>query len=252
MEDWEMVTINLSATGAKEAAARLREFLAADGVGLKQTHAYEALARTLGYANWNTLQALLNAAPLSESEPSPAAATPADTQAERTDEELAAEQRPVEKGRIPILSRNLEQSLHRAISLASERHHEYATLEHLLLSLTEDQDAASVFLACNMDIEQLRKELTEYINSKLDQLVTTAPGAPKPTTGFQRAVQRAVLHIQNSGRDETNSGDVVVSLFTERESSAVDFLQRQGMTRLDAVNYIVHGLAKPLGGGQSG
>jgi hypothetical protein len=250
MEDWGMVTINLSAAGAKEAVARLREFLAVDGIGLKQTHAYEALARTLGYANWNTLQALLNTTALSENEVSPAATSPANRKMARTDEDLAAEQRPVEKGQRPILSGNLEQSLHRAIDLASERHHEYATLEHLLLSLAEDQDAASVFLACHVDMEQLRKELTDYIDSKLDQLVTTVPGAPKPTTGFQRVVQRAVLHIQNSGRDQVTSADVVVALFSEPESRSVDFLKRQGMTRLDAVNFIVHGLAKPLGGGQ--
>jgi hypothetical protein len=252
MEDWEMVTINLSATGAKEAVARLREFLAADGIGLKQTHAYEALARTLGYANWNTLQALLNATALSESEAKPAATALADKQTAPTDEEFMAEQRLVEKGRRTRLSRNLEQCLHRAIGLASERHHEYATLEHLLLSLTEDQEAASVFLACHMDMEQLRKELTEYIDSKLDVLVTTEPGDPKPTVGFQRVVQRAVLHVQNSGRDEVTGANVVVALFSEPESPSVDFLKRQGMTRLDAVNYIVHGLAKPFGGGHSG
>src|ERR1700735_3902918 len=138
MEYWEMVTITLSAAGAKEAVARLREFLAADGINLKQTHAYEALARTLGYPNWNTLQALLNAAASPQSDASPTATAPSDEQTARTDENLTAE-RPVEKFRPPRLSRNVEQSLHRAIGLASERHHEYATLEHLLHSLTDDQ-----------------------------------------------------------------------------------------------------------------
>jgi hypothetical protein len=252
MEEWEMVTINLSAMGAKEAVARLRAFLAADGISLKQAHAYEALARTLGYANWNTLQALLNARALSESEANPAATALADKQTARTDENSMAEQRAVEKVRKPILSRNLDQCLHGAIGLASERHHEYATLEHLLLSLTEDQDAASVFLACHINMEQLRKELTDYIESRLDVLVTTVPGAAKPTVGFQRVVQRAVLHIDNSGRDEVTGADVVVALFSEPESHAVNILRQQGMARLDAVNYIVHGLAKPLGGGQSG
>ena len=101
-------------------------------------------------------------------------------------------------------------------------------------------------------MEQLRKELTDYIESRLDVLVTTVPGAAKPTVGFQRVVQRAVLHIDNSGRDEVTGADVVVALFSEPESHAVNILRQQGMARLDAVNYIVHGLAKPLGGGQSG
>ena len=247
-----MVTINLSAMGAKEAVVRLREFLAADGVSLKQTHAYEALARTLGYANWNTLQALLNATPSPETDASPTAPSLSDKQTARTDDKLNAEQHAVEKGRGVRLSPSLEQSLHRAIGLASERHHEYATLEHLLLSLTEVQDAASVFLACHINMDQLRKELTDYIDSKLDRLATTVPSTAKPTTGFQRVVQRAVLHVQNSGRDEVTSANVVVALFSEPESHAVQFLQQQGMTRIDAVSYIVHGIAKPLGGGQSG
>ena len=125
-------------------------------------------------------------------------------------------------------------------------------MEHLLLSLTEDQDAASVFLACHINMEQLRKELTDYIDSKLDPLVTTVPGAAKPTTGFQRVVQRAILRTVYSGRDEVTGAGVVVALFSEPESHAVNILQQQGMTRLDAVNYSVHGIAKPLGGGQSG
>ena len=241
-----MVTINLSATGAKEAVARLREFLAASGISLKQTHAYEALAQTLGYANWNTLQALLNTTATPENKASPEAAAlaflPPAVRAEMQDAR--------ERMRKSRLTPSLEQSLHRAIGFATERHHEYATLEHLLLSLTEDQDAASVILGCHVDMDQLRRDLTDHIDSKLEHLVTAVPGTAKPTTGFQRVVQRAVLHIQNSGRDQVTSADVVVALFSEPESRSVDFLKRQGMTRLDAVNFIVHGLAKPLGGGQ--
>lgn len=153
---------------------------------------------------------------------------------------------------MPRLSPSLEQGIYRAIGLGTERHHEYATLEHLLLSLTEDQDAASVLLACHINIDQLRKEMTGYIDSKLDSLVATVPVATKPTTGFQRVVQRAILHCTLSGRDEITGANVVVALFSEPESFAVNFLQQQGMTRADAVNYVAHGLAKPLGGGQLG
>ena len=149
-----------------------------------------------------------------------------------------------------MLSRNLEQSLHRALTLATERHHEYATLEHLLLSMTEDQDAVAVLRACNVDIERLRRDLTEFVDSALADLVTAKSGEPKPTAGFQRVVQRAAIHVQSSGREEVTGANVVVALFSERESHAVYFLQLQDMTRLDAVNYISHGIAKAAGKSQ--
>ncbi len=150
-----------------------------------------------------------------------------------------------------MLSRNLEQSLHRALALASDRRHEYATLEHLLLSLTDDQDAISVLRACNVDLDRLRRDLTDFIDSALADLVTTRVGDPKPTAGFQRVVQRAAIHVQSSGREEVTGANVVVALFSERESHAVYFLQLQDMTRLDAVNYISHGIAKAPGRSQS-
>jgi hypothetical protein len=248
MEYWEMVTINLSAAGAKEAVARLREFLAANGISLKQTHAYEAIAQTLGYANWNTLQALLNATPSPENEASPAATVPADKQTASTGE-VVTEPRAAGKGLGARLSPSLEQSLHRAIGLATERHHEHAALEHLLLSLTEDQDAASVLLAVNVNMEHLRKALTEHIDNKLDHPATTEPVTAKPTTGFQRVIQRAILHVQNSGGGEVTGANVVVALFGEPESHAVKDLQQQGVTKLGVVNQIASSRRKPLDGG---
>jgi ATP-dependent Clp protease ATP-binding subunit ClpA len=148
---------------------------------------------------------------------------------------------------MPSLSRSLEQALHRAIKLASDRHHEYATLEHLLLALTDDSDAAQVMKACNVDIEALKRALAKYVDEELITLVVEDGEDAKPTTGFQRVVQRAVLHVQNSGRDEVTGANVLVALFTERESHAVYFLQEQNMTRLDAVSYISHGIAKRPG-----
>ncbi|MDE1985321.1 MAG: ATP-dependent Clp protease ATP-binding subunit ClpA [Alphaproteobacteria bacterium] len=148
---------------------------------------------------------------------------------------------------MPSLSRSLEQALHRAIKLASDRHHEYATLEHLLLALTDDPDAAQVMKACNVDTDALRLILKKYIDDELLTLVIEDGEDAKPTTGFQRVVQRAVLHVQNSGRDEVTGANVLVALFTERESHAVYFLQEQNMTRLDAVSYISHGIAKRPG-----
>ncbi len=146
-----------------------------------------------------------------------------------------------------MLSRNLEQSLHRALALATERNHEYATLEHLLLSLTEDQDGISLLRACGVKIDQLQRDLTEFIDTEMDNLVTSKLIEPKPTAGFQRVVQRAAIHVQSSGREEVTGANVLVALFSEREAHAVYFLQMHDMTRLDAVNYISHGIAKVAG-----
>ena len=148
---------------------------------------------------------------------------------------------------MPSFSRNLEQSLHRALAAANERHHEYATLEHLLLSLIEDQDAAAVLRACTVDLNTLRKTLRDYIDAELDNLVTEGRDDAKPTAGFQRVIQRAVIHVQSSGREEVTGANVLVAIFAERESHAAYFLQEQDMTRYDAVNYISHGIAKRPG-----
>jgi ATP-dependent Clp protease ATP-binding subunit ClpA len=146
-----------------------------------------------------------------------------------------------------MLSRNLEQTLHRALSFASDRRHEYATLEHLLLGLADDSDAATVLRACGVDLDKLRQDLTEFLDKDLSGLTTDRTTEPKPTAGFQRVVQRAAIHVQSSGRDEVTGANVLVALFSERESHAVYFLQLQDMTRLDAVNFISHGIAKAPG-----
>src|ERR1051326_8355401 len=148
---------------------------------------------------------------------------------------------------MPTFSRSLEQSLHRALALANERHHEYATLEHLLLALLDDQDAAAVMRACNVDLDKLRRNLVAYVESELESLVTDGADDSKPTAGFQRVIQRAVIHVQSSGREEVTGANVLVAIFAERESHAAYFLQEQDMTRYDAVNYISHGIAKRPG-----
>ena len=143
-----------------------------------------------------------------------------------------------------MLSRNLERSLHQALALARERRHEYATLEHLLLALTDDQDSVSVLRACGVDIEKIQQELNDYLDNELDNLVVNRDEDPKPTASFQRVVQRAAIHVQTSGRQEVTGANVLVAMFSERESHAVYYLQEQEMTRFDAVNYISHGIAK--------
>jgi ATP-dependent Clp protease ATP-binding subunit ClpA len=148
---------------------------------------------------------------------------------------------------MPTFSRSLEQSLHRALALANERHHEYATLEHLLLALIDDQDASAVMRACNVDLDKLKRSLTAYLESELENLITDGAEDSKPTAGFQRVIQRAVIHVQSSGREEVTGANVLVAIFAERESHAAYFLQEQDMTRYDAVNYISHGIAKRPG-----
>src|SRR5215475_7180211 len=146
-----------------------------------------------------------------------------------------------------MLSRNLEKSLHRALDQANQRRHEYATLEHLLLALTEDQDALAVLRAYGVDLEKLRRELVNYLDAELANLIGSRSEEAKPTAGFQRVVQRAVIHVQSSGRAEVTGANVLVAMFSERESHAVFFLQEQDMSRFDAVNYISHGIAKVPG-----
>lgn len=148
-----------------------------------------------------------------------------------------------------MLSRNLERTLHRALALANERRHEYSTLEHLLMALTEDQDALAVMRACGVQIDRLRLELTKYLDEELISLISLEiSDDAKPTAGFQRVLQRAVIHVQSSGREEVTGANILVSLFSERESHAVYFLQGQDMTRFDAVNYISHGITKTKAG----
>ncbi|MCX7305316.1 MAG: ATP-dependent Clp protease ATP-binding subunit ClpA [Hyphomicrobiales bacterium] len=152
---------------------------------------------------------------------------------------------------MPAFSQGLEKALHQALTFANERHHEYATLEHLLLALIEDAEAAAVMRACNVDLDELKQTVLTYIDTELDNLVTGYDEDSKPTAGFQRVIQRAVIHVQSSGREEVSGANVLVAIFAERESHAAYFLQEQQMTRYDAVNYISHGIAKRPGSSEA-
>src|ERR671910_1577122 len=148
---------------------------------------------------------------------------------------------------MPMLSRNLEKTLRRALALANARQHEYATLEHLLMALLDDEDALAVLKACAVEVDRLRANLNDFLDHELTSLAVDGVVDAKPTAGFQRVIQRAAIHVQSSGRQEVTGANVLVALFSERESHAVFFLQEQNMTRLDAVNYIAHGIAKKPG-----
>jgi len=145
---------------------------------------------------------------------------------------------------MPSFARELEQTLHNALAEASGRKHEYATLEHLLLALIEDVHAGRVMEACGVNVAELKDQVKHYLDSELEALKVESDTDPSPTSGFQRVVQRAILHVQSSGRDEVTGANVLVALFSERESYAVYFLQQQDMSRLDAVTYISHGVGK--------
>ena len=152
---------------------------------------------------------------------------------------------------MPSFSRNLEETLHRAVAYANQRRHEYATLEHLLLSLIDDQEAAGIMRACDVELPTLKKNLINYLDTELKSLVVENGEEAKPTAGFQRAIQRAVIHVQSSGREEVTGANVLVAIFSERESHAAYFLQEQDMTRYDAVNFIAHGIAKKAGASET-
>ncbi|MBB5074025.1 ATP-dependent Clp protease ATP-binding subunit ClpA [Bartonella callosciuri] len=147
---------------------------------------------------------------------------------------------------MPSFTSSLEEVLHRALTIAAQARHEYATLEHLLLALLDDVDANSVIQACQVDVEELRERLTHYIQSELDVQIR-ADEDTKPTTFFRRVIQRAVIHAQSSGKDEVSGANVLVAIFSERESHAAYFLQEMGMTRYDAVRFISHGIIRDEG-----
>jgi len=153
---------------------------------------------------------------------------------------------------VPSFSTTLERAIHQALAFANERRHEFATLEHLLLALMDEPDATRVMRACSVDLDELRSTLVEFVDEDLSNLVTDIDGSEAvPTAAFQRVIQRAVIHVQSSGRTEVNGANVLVAIFAERESNAAYFLQEQDMTRYDAVNFIAHGVAKDPSYGES-
>ena len=145
---------------------------------------------------------------------------------------------------MPSFAQNLEKTLHTAIQHAIDRAHEYATLEHLLLALVEDSDAAEVMTACGVDLGEIAGVVRQYLDQEYQSLKTEEDADPQPTAGFQRVIQRAILHVQSSGKDVVTGANVLVALFSERDSYAVYFLQDQDMSRLDAVSFISHGIGK--------
>jgi hypothetical protein len=209
---------------AKAMARTLRASLAARGFKITASQSLELIAEAFGIADWNTLSAMIRA-----EAPGPRNSAP-------------PPQFPT------ALSAALKSTLLRAVAYANRRKHQYATLEHLLLALIDDGDASEVMTTCKVDLGMLKEHLVNYIDNELKALVTD-DGESRPTAAFQRVLQRAAIAVQSSIREEVTGANVLVAIFVERESHAVYFLQEQGMTSYDAINYISGGIKK--GGGDT-
>jgi hypothetical protein len=216
---------------AKAMARTLRASLAARGFKITISQSLELIAEAFGVADWNTLSATIQAEQVGP----------------RNNAAPLHTLRQVFAAAATAFSAALESTLHRALANAHQRKHEYATLEHLLLALIDDVDASAVMKACKVDLGALKEHLVSYIDYDLTELVST-DGACRPTAGFQRVIQRAVIAVQSSGRAEATGANVLVAIFAERESPAAYLLQEQGMTRYDAINSISHGRGEDTAG----
>jgi hypothetical protein len=217
---------------AKAMAQSIRAALAAKALKLSISESLELVAKAFGAADWNTLSAAIRTARSEKAEPAPAApppdaAPPADGPRRGLDFSFA-----------------LSATLHRSVGLAEVRKHSYTTPEHLLLALTEDADAAAVLEACKVDLARLKTDLTRYVDHELLLPAQNEDLPTAPTAGFHRVVQRAVIHVQSSGRKVVTGANILVAIFSEAESHACAFLTMQGITRIDAVNFIAHGIRK--------
>jgi Glyoxalase superfamily protein/Clp amino terminal domain, pathogenicity island component len=217
---------------AKAMALTLRAALGAQGTKITISQSLELIAKAFGVADWNTLSAAIRAEAASPRDSVSPAPPPTDEGA---------------SGQGILFSRGLESTLHRSLAEANRRDHDYATLEHLLLALIDDPDASAVMKACKVDLDALRTNLVSYVDNELGQLVNRDGAEARPTAGFQRVIQRAVIGVQSSGGAEVTGADVLVGIFAERESHAAYFLQVQEMTRYDAVNYLMHDIIKGSG-----
>jgi hypothetical protein len=200
---------------AKAMAHTLRAALATKGHKVTNSESLELIAEAFGVADWNTLSAAIR-------------------------EEVAGLHNNAAVPQSPAIA-----TVHRALAYARQRKHQYVTLEHLLLALIDDVDASAVMQACKVDLDELKEKLTEYIDVDLKTLAIDDGGEPKHTAGFQRVVrQRAAHYAEERGRPHWTGAELVVAIFAERQSPAARLLGEQDMTREDALNFIVHGIAK--------
>jgi hypothetical protein len=216
---------------AKAMAQTLRATLAAMGFKITVSQSLELIAQAFGVSDWNTLSAAIRAE---------AAAVPGNTPRQRP----TAESARTPGNPTSPLSGQLESTLNQAFAYAKGRKHEEVTVEHLLLFLLDDADASPVMKACGVDLGEVRKKLTDYIDNELMSQATDDGAKSRPTLEFQRVLQRALFHVRSSGQYSVSSTNVLVAMFSEKATLAVKLLNEQGMTRLDAVNFITHGVLK--------
>ena len=220
---------------AKAMAQALRAALAAMGFKISVSQSLELIAQAFGVADWNTLSAAIRA-PATAVPENPPGPSPTAESAKTTPGPLSGE---------------LESMLNRTFAYAKGRRHDEITVEHLLLFLLDDVDASRAMKASGVNLDALRKKLTDYIENNVTSQATAGEYVPRPTLGFQRVLQRAVFHVQQAGRYPVKCLNVLVAIFSEKESHAVNLFNEQGVTRIDVVNYISHGLMKG-GGGPAG
>jgi Glyoxalase superfamily protein/Clp amino terminal domain, pathogenicity island component len=230
---------------AKAMAHTLRAALAAKDHKISNSESLELIAQAFGMADWNTLSAAICGEAPGPRSNAPSPRAPAAKSAPAS----SAPSTPflvTESG--IAFSAELSSTLHQALAYASQRKHQYATLEHLLLALTDDVDASAVMEACKVDVGALQEHLVSYIDNGQRNLVIDDGSEPRQTAGFQRVVQRAVFYAQGRGLPVMTGAEILVGLFSERESPAARLLGEQQMTRLDAVNFIIHGAVREGGG----
>jgi hypothetical protein len=228
---------------AKAMAHTLRAALATKGTRVTNSESLELIAQAFGVADWNTLSATIRDEAAS---PRNNATTPRRPSISESSPPLS-DQPTDESG--PVFSTELSSTLDRALAYANHRKHEYTTLEHLLLALTDDVDALAVMSACEVDLGTLKEHLANYIDNNLNRIVIDDGRETKPTAAFGRVIRCAEGFALGRGRRALTGAEVLVPIFFEKLSPAARFLDRQNMTRQDAVNFIIHGMEK--GGGET-
>lgn len=224
---------------AKAMARTLRTALAAKGLKISNSDSLELIAKALGARDWNTLAAMLRA-----ETPAP----PGDGSSQANASEAPVGPRSKTRS-FAGFSPLLEQTLHRAVDLANRRRHPFTTPEHLLLALADDPDAAAVLRACALDLNLFRRELLRGLAAEPGAAGDDGGEQSAPSSAFQRIIQRAIIHVQSAGGDLVTGANVLIAVFSERDSAAAKLLSAQGVTRFDAVNFVAHGIRK--GGGNA-
>jgi len=223
---------------AKAMAHTLRASLATKGLNITVSQSLELIAQAFGAADWNTLSASI-----SEQTAGPRHTATTPPQSSTTQSGPAFSAHPTDEGD-PVFTTELSATLNRALAYAGQRKHEWTTLEHLLLALTDDVDASAMMSACKVDLATLKDHLANYIDNDLKRIVLVDGGETKPTAAFGRVMRCAEGFALGRGRPALSGAEVLMPIFFENLSPAARFLGRQDMTRQDAINFIIHGIVK--------